>query len=114
MIKVPPEKSPDEWTNGIKGRKYSFKAFTVAMSHPMKIPEEQFKWLILDGHPVEVRPYPGNEGLNMITDVILEYGPSYDLNIIIKLHLINITITIGFLSSSNHCLEIEYTLTCVG
>ena len=57
--------------NELKSRDTARVSFDAAMKYPMNLVEERFKRLNMDGKPVEVIPYPGDNALKVLTDTLV-------------------------------------------
>ena len=61
--------------------------FNFTISHPVKIVDEHFKGINLDGNSVAVFPYPVNDIFRILTDTLMACDPDYGTNIFETSHV---------------------------
>ena len=84
--------------------------FGAAMKYPMNLVEERFKRLNMDGRPVEVIPYPGDNTLKLLTDVLVYFDPVFDPNIRSKSQISKMPQIAELIASPEHFGLSDYTL----
>ena len=62
----------------MKERSSAHDAFTAAMDHPVKILEDRFGKLELEGRPVVVMPYASSDDCSIITDALKKFDGDYN------------------------------------
>ena len=80
------------------------------MKYPTNLVEERFNRLNMDGIPVEVIPYPGENTLKLLTDTLVEFDPAFDPNIRSKYQISKMPRIAELLASPEHCRLSDYTL----
>ena len=75
--------------NELKSRDTARVSFDAAMKYPMNLVEDRFKYLNMDGRPVEVIPYPVENTLKVLTHAIVDFDPVFDTNIKSKSQMSN-------------------------
>ena len=94
----------------MKERKTARECFDGALDYPLKIVEESFKSLNIDGRQVEVKPYPKEAEVKVLTDALRAFDPSYDPEKQSKSGLQQMKNIAEFMNIPEHCRISEYTL----
>ena len=81
LIHILPGQTLQYQINEFKSRNTTWASFDAATKYPMNLVEYRLKRLKLDGQPVEVIPYPGDDTLKLLNEVIVEFDPDFDPNI---------------------------------
>jgi hypothetical protein len=71
---------------------------------------ERFKSLDIDGRNIEVRKWPDEQDVDVLTDVLQIYDPDFSKDIRSKAQLHRMPIIKDFLSSKEHFRETDYCL----
>ena len=85
-------------------------SFVAAMKYPMNLVKERFKYLNLDGRPVEVISYPVDNTLEVLTDALVEFDPAFDPNIRFKFQISKMPQISEVLASLEHFRLSDCTL----
>ena len=70
LTTVPPRKTLESHLNYISERRTAYNSFTSAMQYPIKLLEDRYSKLDLEGRPVTVLPYANEEDCKIITDAL--------------------------------------------
>ena len=81
LVTIPTGQSLQDRLTKLKERKPARACFESAIHHPLKIVEDRFKCLSIDGRPVVVKPYPQEADLKVFNYSLLAFDPSYDPDI---------------------------------
>ena len=96
--------------NELKSINTARASFGSAIKYPMNLIEERFKRLKLDGRPVEVNSYPGDDTLKVLTETLVDFDPDFDPNIRSKSQISKMPQIAEFLASPEHFRLSDYTL----
>ena len=110
LVSIPTGRTLKEWIVELKERKTARECFDGALDYPLKIVEERFKSLNIDGRQVEVKPYPKEAEVKVLTDALRAFDPSYDPEKRSKSGLQQMKNIAEFMNSPEHCRISEYTL----
>ena len=67
--------------NELKSRNTARASFDADMEYPMDLVKTRFASMNLDGQPVEVIPYPRDDSLKVLIDILLDFDPDFYSNI---------------------------------
>ena len=87
----------------LKERRSAHDSFTAAINYPIKIMEDRFSKLELEGRPVQVLPYASAADCNIITDALNKFDPDYSIDYRSKSLLKKMPIIASFINCPKHC-----------
>ena len=81
LVSVCRGKNLEHRINELKSRNTARASFDADMDYPMDLVKTRFESLNLDGQPVEVIPYPRDDSLKVLIDILLDFDPDFYSNI---------------------------------
>ena len=96
--------------NAEVGNRTAYNFFTSAMQYPIKLLEDRYSKLDLEGRPVTVLPYANEEDCKIIMDALKNFDPDYSDEYRSKSQLKNMPVISKFINCPLHTRMTEHSL----